>query len=213
MAEVGRELAGLAVSVADAARCIREHSGFTLDEVSGCWLWPVRGPGGLGPFRAFYEAAHGPPPEGFRLVHRCSGARRGCVRPAHLDVARDGEALPPPLGRPLAPSHRALWARRLRSEREARGATRVQFARELRVATSTLAAWEDGRQAPDSQRAAEISDVLGWDGRARRYVVTAVVQRVVAARSSGEAALQARSELERDDQPGKLVIARVEQAG
>lgn len=204
------DLALLAVSVADAAAMIAGRRGFTVDEVTGCWRYPARGPGGLGPFRAFYVAAFGEPPEGFRIVHVCSGAVEGCVRPGHLDLLAPGRPRPAPRrGRPLAEDVGQLFARRIRGEREALGMTQAQLAKLLRCSVSTVGDYERGASTPDAYRYAEIARQLGWDGEPRRYVVTAVVQRVVVATSAGEAGRRVRDELDRDDQPDKVAVARV----
>ncbi len=204
------DLGALAVSVSDAATMIRARHGYTLDEVTGCWLFPVRGPGGLGPFRAFYVAAYGEPPEGFRIVHTCGGASVGCVRPGHLDLLAPGQERRPRRGASLPVDAAEAFAAKLRDEREALGMTQAEFAKLLRCSPSTVGDYERGASAPDVHRYAEIVQALGWDGAPRRFLVTAVVQRVVVATSAGEAGRRTREELDRDDQPGKVALYRVE---
>src|SRR4051794_20076697 len=119
-------------TVSEARACLDAHRrgepcGFTVDADTGCWLWDELPESGLGPFLAFYEAAYGAPPPAFTVAHRCRGAWRGCVRPAHLDTVAPGMRVRPFDDRPVVDG----WARAIAEEREARGQDRRTFAHEL----------------------------------------------------------------------------------
>jgi hypothetical protein len=84
------------------------------------------------------------------------------------------------------------------------------FARELRVSSKTLHAWEDGRRYPDTAMLTWLTRYLGWDGQQRRFAVTAVVQRIVTAQSSGEALRKALEDFERiTASPRKAAVVSV----
>lgn len=195
----------------DAVTFARELAagGFTVDERTGCWLWHDRAPTGYGPHLASWESAFGAVPAGLTVVHTCHGGPRGCVRPAHLDVMERGRSPARPADATLAGEEAAWFAARLRDERDARGVTRAQLARELGVSQHALGRWEDAHGTPTVAEAHRLATGLGWDGPPARWVVTAAVSRVVVAGTAGQAARAVRDELERDDQPGKLAMGTV----
>ena len=88
-------------------------------------------------------------------------------------------------------------AQRLIDEREARGMTRMEFARELRTSAKNVKAWEEQRRYPDVDMLQWIVKHLGWDGAERKFAITFVAQRIVQARSAGEAMRQAWDDIER----------------
>lgn len=200
----------LAVTARQAAEHIRDRTGFTVQELSGCWLWPDRGPGGLGPVRAFYEACYPEPPRAFRIVHTCAGREHGCVNPEHLTILAPGEERAPRPRQLLAGPARGSFAARLGDELAARGGDVRALAIQLGVGQTTIRSWCKATSAPDQDTAAQISHELGWDDAPRRFEVTCVVRRIVTASSAGQAAALAQQELERPDQPGRV---RVLQAG
>jgi hypothetical protein len=72
----------------------RTPEDFTIDEVTGCWLWSrhlnTDGYGQKGDRRVmrhahivYWERANGPVPDGLELDHLCR--QRSCVNPAHLE--------------------------------------------------------------------------------------------------------------------------------
>lgn len=196
------------LTVDEAREAIRTRTGFQVDHDTGCWLWEDS-PANLGPYWAFYEAAFGEVPDGCRVYHLCSHGRRGCVRPGHLELALPGEPLPDP--KPSVVERNGV-AKRLADEREARRWTQAQFARFLGVSTDTLRNWERGVHAPSTDAYAELVRKLGWDGKVRKWKVILVAERVVPARSAGEAAREVWDELEVDGQPRKTVVASVQPA-
>jgi transcriptional regulator with XRE-family HTH domain len=206
-----------AVTTADEAAVVihdraRHAEYFELDEQTGCWLCHDTGPSGAGPFVAFYEGAFGPVPEGFEVVHICHGAQRGCVRPSHLDVVPLGGRARRVHDPALALDHRPDFAKALRDEREAMGASRTDFAKLLKVSPATLRSWEEGTRAPGVSAVAAISRKLGWDGGQRPFVVTIVVQRVARARSAGKAAREVLEQLRFEDQPLRAHVYSVRRA-
>lgn len=198
----------------EAREMIRARAGFTEDPRTGCWFVgdDLRAPSGMGPYLAFDEAEHGPPPPGFDVVHRCPGALLGCVRPSHLDVEPVGARVPLPPDPGLSWEPRAAFARRIRDEREARRMNRPEFARALKVSPYTLKAWEAGRRAPASDTYRQIAAALGWDGRPRKWAVVFVHEEVVTAKTSGEAMRHVWEALERDNRPRKTAVFSVRPA-
>ena len=185
---------------------IATHQGYTVDERTGCWIADERGPSGFGPYLAFFLARNGPVPEGLEVVHRCPNGPYGCVRPSHMDLVPEGDAVRRERLPPLAPVERDAFSNRIRDERLARRQTRREFSRELRVASSTLASWEQGRSAPSGDHARQIAEKLGWDGRPRRFVVTFVGQQVVTERSAGAAMRRVWDHLDSAEQDCKLAV-------
>lgn len=202
----------LAVTAEEARSLIASKRGFTVDEETGCWLYARTTAAGHGPYLSFYIAVFGEPPPGFEVYHRCQGARRGCVRPNHLDVAPHGTRVrrrrDPPLSAPVATE----FSRRIRGEREARRQSRPEFAKELRIAATTLRDWEEGQSQPSAELHRQIVKKLGWDAQPRKWVVTMVHEITVTARSSGEAAEQAHAQLEVEGQPRKTALFNVRPA-
>lgn len=66
---------------------------YKIDPETGCWEWlkgKLRGypiGGNRRAHRAYYEAAHGPIPEGYHVHHKCKNI--GCVNPEHLEALED----------------------------------------------------------------------------------------------------------------------------
>jgi DNA-binding XRE family transcriptional regulator len=148
-------------------------------------------------------------PQGFEVFHVCQGGRRGCVRPSHLDLAPAGSRMRDVPDPSIEVGDRMAFAKRLRDEREARSSTRGQFAKELGVAASTLGHWEDGVHQPADDMYRQIARQLGWDGRPRRWMVTVVHQRVVVARSSGDAVREALEPLRIEGEQLKTAVHSV----
>lgn len=203
-------MAGFVVGAQEMAECLASGVGFTVDAVTGCWLWDHPAPSGYGPFLAAWDAVHpGPLPPGVAPEHFCTGGPRGCVRPDHLTIGvihrRRGPGLPA--------GERAAFARRLRDEREARGASHQEIARLLGVSAPTLRSWEDMLSAPTVDQVAAMAREFGWDAHPRKWVVVAAVERVVIATSAGAAAGQVRAALNVPGHADKVVIGRVTAAG
>lgn len=203
-------MTGFAVGAQEMALRLTTGAGYTVDPVTGCWLWEHPAPSGYGPFLAAWEATHpNPLPPGVAPEHFCTGGPRGCVRPDHLTIGvtqkRRGPGLPE--------ADRAAFARRLRDEREARGASRQEIARLLGVSAPTIRAWEDVLSAPTVDQVAAMAREFGWDDAPRKWVVVAAVERVVIATSAGAAAGQVREDLNVPGHADKVVIGRVTAAG
>lgn len=84
------------------SRVPTRHPGFTVDPITGCWLWlgylnPVNGYAfvkdeqrrTLPAHRAYYLKHRGPIPDGYDLDHLCRVRR--CVNPAHLEPVTPAE--------------------------------------------------------------------------------------------------------------------------
>jgi DNA-binding XRE family transcriptional regulator len=199
---------GFVVTRDEAVELIEQGRGYTED-ANGCWLYDVPMSTGFGPFLAFYEAIYDRVPRGFEVFHVCRGGRRGCVRPSHLDLAPAGSRMRDVPDPRVDPADRMAFASRLRDEREARRANRPQFAKELGVAASTLGTWEEGLHQPADDMYRQIARQLGWDGRPRRWMVTVVHQRVVVARSSGDAVREALEPLRIEGEQLKTAVHSV----
>jgi hypothetical protein len=200
----------IAWTVPEAARAIKERRGFTEEPHTGCWIQNARTLAGYGAFLSTWEATYGPIPAGLAPYHKCHGARRGCVRPSHMDIAPEGAEVDRWPNPGLAPGN--TFRARLRDERESRQATRQQFAAELGVSIGTVASWEDGRSEPSLDEHDRLERRLGWSDRPQKFIVTLVMQQVVVARSSGAAARQALDELDREEGDRKLAVYRVVKA-
>lgn len=200
---------GVAVTVAEARECIERKLGFREDEEFGCWLWDMPASTGYGPYLAFYEAAFDEVPEGFEVFHICPNGHRGCVRPAHLDIAPPGSRVRTVPDPALQVEIRLEFARKIRDEREARRESRSQFGAELGVSPRTVESWESGHRTPDQETYKQLAKRFGWDGRARSYVVTLVVQEVVTARSAGEAARKVIGRIEKEGPGVKYAVYNV----
>lgn len=200
---------GVALGPAEMGRCLAAGVGYRVDARTGCWLWEAPASTGFGPFRAAWEATHGPVPPGLEPFHRCRGGQRGCVRPDHLDIGPPGQRVERVRDPALPIAERTAFARRVTDEREARGQTRAQFARALGVGAPTIAAWEEGRSAPTVDQVERMAREFGWDGAPRRWTVVAAVERVVTATSAGGAARQVRDTLNVEGYIDKVVIGRV----
>lgn len=196
------------------AECLAAGVGYTVDPDTGCWLWQQPAPNGYGPYLAAWYAEHPDPlPDGINPTHQCTGGPRGCIRPDHLTLAGTGRPptrLPTP---PLPPDMRDSFARRLRDEREARGATVQQLAVLLGVSPSTIRGWESAQHAPTVDQVARLAREFGWDEQPRKWVVAAVVERVVIAVSAGAAARQVRDDLNVPGHADKVVIGTVRAIG
>jgi transcriptional regulator with XRE-family HTH domain len=195
-------------TVEQLREALASGEGWHREQRSECYLWEERSPDGYGPFELAYEAHFGPVPEGMRVGHVCAGGRRGCIRPAHLEAipagARNTDV------DPALVAEMPGFPRRIRDEREARGMTRAEFAKELRVAPSTLKAWERGERLPAMDLLKWLVGYLGWAGEPQTYVVTALVQRYERANSSGDALRLAWEHIERmNGGPRKAAVVSV----
>lgn len=205
---------GVAIGPMEMARCLQAGIGFRVDQRTGCYLWEAPASTGFGPFRAAWEATHGPVLAGLQPYHTCRGGRRGCIRPDHLDIRPAGESDRARRRDPALPhAERAAFARRITDEREARGQTRAQFSRPLRVSASTVRSWEEGLSAPTVDQVELMAREFGWDGGLRRWTVVAAVERVVTAGSAGDAARQIRDQLNAEGYVDKVVIGQVREVG
>ena len=181
-----------------------------VDPDTGCWYWPYRTSTGYGPFLSFFVAAFSEPPEGMDVFHLCRGGPFGCIRPSCLDVAPTGTKISRVRDPRIARERLPAFAERLRAERSARRITQHEFARQLGVSATVYGAWENARNAPTREAYREIAERLGWDGVLRRFAVLVALERVVEARSAGEAASAVLGGVEIDGQPHKAQVIRIE---
>lgn len=204
----------LTVDEAVAVMASRARRAEVIDEdPSGCWLVKAPGPNGTGAYACFYEAAFGPAPPGFTVVHLCTGRTRGCVRPSHLDVVPEGSRVEHIADPALAVEDRSSFAARLRDEREAMGLSRTDFGRLLGVSPRTVESWEQTRNAPAGSMVAAIAKRFGWDADPQPFTVTVVVQRVVRAKGAGAAAREVLEQLRQEEQPLRAHVYSVNRAG
>jgi transcriptional regulator with XRE-family HTH domain len=200
--------AGTFASVAEATTIIeriRVYGSDPLVELAeGHWLWTDPGPNGRGPWLSFCEAFHGDTPANMLWVCTCEAEDRGCVRPSHFTLIKEGEAPP------VHPAVVSEFARRIREERTARRDARA-FAREIGVAQSTVRSWERGETHPGRDVEDRLAKRFGWDNKPRRWITTIVFQSVDIADSAGAAAALALQPLEREGFPLKAVIHSVSQ--
>jgi transcriptional regulator with XRE-family HTH domain len=201
-----------AITPEEARARLDSGEGYTVQPETGCWIWNEPAPTGQGPWLAFYEAAYGAIPDGMVARHLCRNGHDGCVRPSHVDIVPAGsriERLPDP----AVGIETHDFAQRIRDEREARRMSLRDFAKELRVGVSTLAAWERGQRFPSGENLRWLARYLGWDGQPRKWVVTIVQQRVVTTDSPGRAVREVWEQIERQQlQPRKTVVYNVRQA-
>jgi transcriptional regulator with XRE-family HTH domain len=142
------------------------------------------------------------------VYHLCLGGRRGCIRPRHLDIAPAGSRIKHVPDPKLSIAERDQFKDRLLLERQARGSSMPEMASELGVSQATYREWEKGGSAPVQSIYDEISRKLGWDGLMRRFSVLVAVERIVAARSAGDAAAQVLEGLTEEGAPLKAKIIR-----
>lgn len=196
-------------TLAEAGELIRSRGGFTEND-AGCWIWDHATVTGYGPYLPFYEAVFGPVPAGLEVYHLCHGGPEGCVRPTHMDIAPPDskmKRIPDPA---LTVEQKDDFAHRIEEERLARKASKQQFAKELGVSSTTLRDWVSGVSAPLPDTYRRISKKMGWDGHERRFRVTALHQRVIVARSAGEAVRQFHHDLNIEGETLKTEIVRAE---
>jgi transcriptional regulator with XRE-family HTH domain len=186
----------VAWTIDEARTAIEQRRGWVEDKGSGCWLAQRRTLAGFGSYLSTYEAIYGAVPIGWTVYHACGNGSLGCIRPSHLEIAEEGTSVKMRQMLPTVVAHD--FCERLGAERAARRASLQQFARELGIAQSTLAAWERGSSTPTADDYRRLSRRMGWEDEPQKWAVTVVVQQFVVAPTGGDAARTVLSELDRE---------------